>query len=418
MDTATTPDMCIPETEEQVEETVSNPTDYKVVRDMLNNLEEMHQTLHDMTVNELHNTYGVNEGILHGIGLMTDDDIQISGLADYEALYEKYKNGHSRYEVPKTDEDAVRILVELKTRQRNLYESEQNLEEVRSDSTAVLNEYLEYMTSEKAAEARKRQFEIYREACSQEQDEVKRNEMLRMITTVHSTESYSYFFDRIDALGDEEIKNLVYTFFDDRRSKYVVDKFKAKIKMFGFNPRLYHYFFDLEEHFLPERYHVYNNFFLFFYMRFVAYSQKYSKFDTVLVQSFTSAISRLVYHKYPTTDDERKMVAAMGQFLNYFSPYHELFAAQNTSWSKHPERAAYHANEESKKKESLIAMMNKKGITDYDPDATSEELMAYINAQMDRLKAVQAADKEKAATGEVDKTEPSDINEAETPAED
>lgn len=179
-----------------------------------------------------------------------------------------------------------------------------------------------------------------------------------------------------------------------RKSLYTYNKFQTRISRYGFSPKLYHYFIDLEEKFLPEEYHPFNNFFLFFYMRYVAFSNTGNKHDSLLVRSFTSSISKLVYHNYPTNAGEKEFVNAIQRFLSYFEKYLPLFKSENTEWSKHPARKEYAERHEADKKKQLMLAMDKMGIVGYDQSMSSEELMEYTNAQMEKVKNIHASDTE------------------------
>ena len=118
-------------------------------------------------------------------------------------------------------------------------------------------------------------------------------------------------------LGKKEIDSIKVAYFDKSKGSYIIDKYKAKIKHFGFEEKLFHYFFNIEENFLEEEYHVYNNLFLFIYMRMVAYSDPYDKTEKMYIQSLTSNLANLIYHRFDSTENEKNFLEIIKRVLNH-----------------------------------------------------------------------------------------------------
>jgi hypothetical protein len=180
----------------------------------------------------------------------------------------------------------------------------------------------------------------------------------------------------------------------------VIDKFMDKIKRFGYDGKIYRYFFNLEENFLPEKYHVFNNFSLFMFMRTVAYADPAKREDQLIVKSYTGDLTNLIYHRFDSTETEKSYVDAMCKVLDLFEEYAEYFNINNMTHPNHPVRVENEKSAEAHRKFDCINTMKSMGIEGYDEEWSSKELMEYMNKEIERMNEERA---EKAAT------EPSEI---------
>ena len=97
------------------------------------------------------------------------------------------------------------------------------------------------------------------------------NKIQKKIDTLEKIINGSFITERLDKLGTKEVESIVKTYFNNNKSAYIIERFKNKIEKVGFNSSTYRFFFNIEEKYLPEEYHVYNNLYLFIVMRFIAY---------------------------------------------------------------------------------------------------------------------------------------------------
>ena len=211
----------------------------------------------------------------------------------------------------------------------------------------------------------------------------------------------------------------------NKRGSYVINRYKDKIVKFGFDANLYKYFFNLEENFLSEEYHPFNNLFLFYYMRFVAYSDPYKEEDKVYVLSLTSAIANLIYHRFPKdkkeVDDsaidesnvnaaEQRFIKILEKFASFFEDQREYFFENNTMRPGHPIREEMTAKREMERKAELIKKMSELNITGYDENMSANELQEYFNSKLDEVIEQQKKerDAEKAAVEAGESNTPND----------
>ena len=393
-----------------------NPKDYSIIRDMLKEMEDWNKTLKDETHNILKNNYGLTNFAMLAIIPYTDEKIEKMSLEDIKTFMENNKD-YSVDNIPEinTVEDGINIMKEIKELQMNLYSAEQETEKLKAQSQDILNEYFEYLSSPEVVEARKNRLNKMKELAEMETDEVKKANMKRMISSMEQADNMEFIFTRFYNDAVKESDSVLVAFFDDRRGSYVIDRYKKKVSKFGFDPKLYKYFFNIEENFLDEKYHPFNNLFLFYYMRFIAYADPYDKTDKLFVQSVTSALANMIYHRFNSKTEEQKFIHVIEKFEDYFMDKYDYFMENNTSRPGHPVREQASAKYEADQKYRLIAKMNELGITGYDASVSAKELQEYFNTKMEEMLEAQRKEKEAKAlaTEEVATTEEVD----ETPVE-
>ena len=402
------------ETEELEEESTNplgDPNDYKLIREMLKEMKEWGEMLRNETNNILREQYNLNTNALYAIGIMTDSSIEEATLDTYNEFYENYKYSEdgNRDTVPSNDEEAVAVLKEVKKLQANVYESESDYQQLQMDSNEIMTQYLTFMSSDAVIEARNKELQSMKIAAEAEKDEVKRNEMLRKIQVMEDARSLQFIFHRIEQYGDWELNNIVNAFFDDRKGNYVIDKYKQKMKRFGFSVDVYKYFFNLEENFLPDQYHVFNNLFLFSYMRFIAYADPNKKSDSMWVQSLTSAISNLVYHRYPKDDENKEkeaenntyhirtealFIGLMMKYLDHFKDRYDEFNRMNSTHPHHPVRIKADSQYEESRKTALINKMNDMHISGFETSWNANKLQEFLNEQLKKIAETKKLDDE------------------------
>ena len=385
------------EVSESTNESASvSPQDYAVMRDMMKEMDEWNRMLKDETHSILKNTYGLTNFAILGIIPYTDEKIESMTLEDVKEFFEKFKdeNTHTNLAI-ETVEDGIRYMKEIKELQMNLYSAEQEAAKLKEQSQDILNDYFEYLNSPKVVEARRKRLENMKALADAETDEGKRYTMLRMINSMEQADNMEFIFKRFYEDAAKEVKSVTESFFDDKRGSYVIQRYKDKIGKFGFDVNLYKYFFNLEENFLDEKYHAFNNLFLFYYMRFVAYARPHDKTDKLFVQSITSAMANMIYHKFNSTMEEQRFIHIIEKFENdFFMDQHDYFMENNTTRPNHPVRVQASAKYEADQKAKLIAKMNEMGITGYDENMSAKELHQYFNDKMDEMLAAQKKERE------------------------
>ena len=375
------------ETTNETEEKVSvGPKDYSIIRDMLKEMEDWNKMLQDETHSILKNNYGLTNFAIVGIIPFTEEKINSMTMDDVKAFIERYRD-HSVNNVPEieTVEEAIAFMKEVKDLQMNLYEADQEYNKLKDESNNILNDYLNYLSSPEVVEARKNRLANMKTLAESETDVVKKARMMEMINSMEQTDTMEFIFKRFHDDAVKESKSVLEAFFNERKGSYVIDRYKKKIGKFGFDVNLYKYFFNIEENFLPEKYQAFNNLFLFYYMRFIAYANPDNKTDKLFVQTLTSALANTIYHKFNSTIEEQKFLNIIQRFEDYFMDKYDYFMENNTTRPGHPVREHANAKYEADRKARLIAKMDEMKITGYDENMTSKELQEYFNESIEKM---------------------------------
>lgn len=409
------------EKEEALEESsdeVTEPSDYRVVLDLIKEMQSQYQTLKEFSEQRIKADYGLNSDVLMDILSLTKEDIDQISLEEGKDFLSKHMEEPElldtlikENQITGPDEDnytevgALRhILQDIKEDSMNLFSTEQEMKKLRNDSSDILNEYFTYLSSKEAQQQRMKRLKRMKEAAEKESNEVEKKKIMKMISAMEASYDLSFLFTRFEKLGKKEISSIKEAYFDKNKGSYIIDKYKTKIKNFGFEPKLYHYFFNIEENFLEEEYHIYNNLFLFIYMRMVAYNDPYDKTEKMYIQSLTSNLANLIYHRFDSTENEKNFLEIIKKVLNHFEEYRDYFKEYNTTQPTHPARIEAMRKHETKRKEMLIEKMTQLKITGFDEEASANELQEYLNTAIEEM--VKSQTKEtNLETVEVDESE-------------
>lgn len=382
------------------ENTLGSPNDYKVIIDSIKEMEEQYNMLKEISETNIKSLYSLKPNVLMAILSITKESIKTNNSIDnfinflcsfndtskmpdeyIKILIDTYRSYDSEPDI-----EVLRgIMLNIKEISINLYKSKLEADKLKEESNDILKEYIEYTTSATVQETRLKRLDILKQSLETITDDVQKKKIENMIKSIESTYSLSFIFERFDKFSDKEVKTCKDIFFDQRKSAYVITKFKNKIGKFGFNENLYKYFFNIEENFLNEKYHPFNNFFLFLYMRFIGYADPYNKNDVMHVQSLTSNMANLIYHKFATTSNEENFILIITRMLDKFECFREYFEKYNTTQPKHPKRIAADEQHEKNRKLALINKMKELNIIGYDENASADELQKYFNDKLSEL---------------------------------
>lgn len=250
--------------------------------------------------------------------------------------------------------------------------------EVESQLKTATDNYFEYINSPEYKEKKKSQIDELRNKAENESDPVKKKRYQKGVINSEKAMNLEFIFDRIESLGDKEISNITDIFFDNTRSRATIQKFTKKISSIGYNPTIYKMFFNLEEKFLPDEYHDFNNLFLFHVMRFIAYSDISDTADRLFISSILLNIYNLIYHKFKTPEDEAVFIDIIKRFDSKFLNYKEKFAEENITSPNHIKRKEADSQFELKKRTNVIKLLRDKGV-DVDINASTTDLIDLYN---------------------------------------
>ena len=375
---------------------------YKLMVDMLKEMDYQYQMMKEYSISIIRENYNFNENILTNILGYTKEDINAMDESKLMLFFAKYSIDHDKIngiiddyvnEDNKERVDAERFIINhVKELSNGLLKTKAEADELKKESSDIMNDYFNYLSSPEVQTARKNRLESMKKLAAEETNEIEKKKITKMIESIEATQTLAFLFTRFNKYGETEINNIKNAFFDERKGSYIIEKFKASVKHFGFNDNLYHYFFNLEENFLGEDYYKYNNLFLFVYMRFVAYSDPYNESEKMFVQAVTSTLANLIYHKFNTVENETEFINVIKTVDNKFDMYADYFQSNNTTNPEHPLRKAAEEKREAERKASLIAKMDEMNITGYDTSWTANELQSYFNEKTDELIKEQTAE--------------------------
>lgn len=239
-----------------------------------------------------------------------------------------------------------------------------------------------------SGKARLEKVESLQKQLDEETDPVKKIQIQKMLDTVRKTEDLSFLTDRIVKLGDNEVRNIINTFFNAKRSSLIMEKFRIRIKRLGYDENTYKMFFNIEEMFLPEEYYPMNNMFLFVAMRFISYADTNNKNDALFCSSLLIKMYNLVYHRFSTPEEEKEFINQIKAVDDYFVPHIATLEEKNVTSPNHPARREARAENEAKLRESLC-----NAIHDHDKELTDEVVKMSIKELKEYLEKIVAEEK-------------------------
>lgn len=302
------------------------------------------------------------------------------------------------------------ILLSLKSDMVSLTSSEKDVKNLESQAGEVGEEYVNYMCSPEYENRKKERIQAMKEklnSTTENLSELEKKKLERKVDELESIYDLSFLFKRLENDTDKEVKNIKNTFFDDKRSAYIIERYKNKMKAVGFNADVYRFFFNLEEKYLPEEYQVYNNLFLFHIMRFIAYVDANSELGRSYVRTINSSISKLVYEKYEETQKE-EFIGVIEKFLDYFKEYRDAFDKNNFLHPNHPKRIAKEKEEENELREMIYTNLtaNNYEVTEEVKVMPTSELKEMYKKVLDEIEESKKDEKVKDLKEFIEKTSP------------
>ena len=139
-------------------------------------------------------------------------------------------------------------------------------------------------------------------------------------------------------------------------------------------------------------------------MRFIAYSDPYNKTDKLFVQTLTSTMANLIYHRFASTESERHFIHIVEEFDEKFMDDYDYFMDNNTTRPGHPVRERASKKYESDRKQRLISKMNELGIEGFDSVWSADELQKYLNDELEKINQKERESKQVSVTEHEDGT--------------
>lgn len=406
----TTTDMVSVEevTEKPVKEDVDTLTasEYKVIVENVKAFKEQYEELKQTVTAFVTESLDLQETALVHVLKFDKEGIRNTNISDLRMFLEEHQNHPDERFENLEDEEIYDLIERINKSSEMLYSMEKQYNEIMSESGEILSEYMEYMNSNRMNKTMENRIQAMKAAAELETSEYKKGKINKMVAAMEACTTHSYLFSQFnDEYRDRNVKSIKDAYFDKQRSRYVIDKFMDKIKRFGYDGKIYRYFFNLEETFMKEKYHVFNNFSLFMFMRTVAYADPGKREDQLIVKSYIGDLTNLIYHRFESTEAEAAYVSSMEKVLDLFEESAEYFNVNNMTHPNHPVRLENEKAAEAHRKFDCINTMKSMGITGYDEEWSSTELMKFMNEKIEHMNEERAAKSEEVEAAEEESIE-------------
>lgn len=380
-------------------------SDYKVMLDMIESLKENTEVYTNLVSDQLESkglSYRIlreklteyTEDELKEIDIDVLKDIMVAAMKDEAAFNRDYVGLTG---TPKYDEYVREAAIDALENINRVIESEKEVEDLKADADNVVKEYASYLTSDKYYEENMKRIAKLKEDLEKEQDPTMKKKIQGMIEALENRYTLQFMFKRLNEMGDKEVERLVTIFFDDNRSRYVMTRYKNKAKALGYNPDIYKYFLNMEEKYLEEKYHVFDNLFLFVVINFIAYIDTYNTRDKMYGQAIINSMANTVYEKFPNEKTKKDFLNIMRQVLDFFENYREEFNEKNYLHPKHPRRIEKDKKREKELREMIYANL---GMIDIEineeiENMSVEELKSFYQDKLDEIENKKEEEKQK-----------------------
>lgn len=261
-----------------------------------------------------------------------------SCLSDYEK-----KEKASRYELMK------RLVVDALKEQKDLEADRKTIKDLQDEFSDLVKEQAEYMASEKydkdldsfveditdrIVKLRKSMIGDIGKDYSK-QKEVERFQREAMV--IEQRYTLEYMYDRLDSpeTKDTEPERLMNIFFSKKQAIYLMNRYSSKCTQLGVESQIFQRVLNIEEKFLEPEFHVYNNFYLFFVVNYMAYA------DVQRPREAKSAMRNLVClvdNRFSTNAARETFLDTIRKFLQRFADYRDVFSERNITHPGHPYR--------------------------------------------------------------------------------
>ena len=276
-------------------------------------------------------------------------------------------------EIEDKDEEINKIL-ESFSDMVDYLDTEHEFEIVKSYRDREADKMVEYMNSEEYYKKRLEENEEDRKELQQLESVTGKNRNYKRIRELQQKVAVTdgrFDFSFMKLNPKITIKNTVETFFDGKKSGYVMQRYYDKCAQLKLNADVFRYFMNIEEKNLEEKYHPFNNLFLFHCIRYMAYLD--TTYDDLQFRTIVGTLTKLVYDKFPNEETKETTLNMIRTYLDQYidGGYTEYFLEKNESHPKHPERIKKDEMREKSAREYYYSII-RKSLPDVDFPITKE----------------------------------------------
>lgn len=386
-------------------ENTSTNTDSSI-REIMKMARESYNTSMNQTASLMEASYKISTAFLKEAAKWSTEEFDTMSDDDIKMIYNSYYIGSAEAKLLQP-EDMRKDLKACKGLSNTAYEMQKSFKEVQDLYNESVDEDWKRRNSKEYRDATLKRIEEWKTEI-EKMDPVKDAKMIRdlrqKVEFMESTITLDFITERIKHV-EKEKSTIMRQFFSESEGSYSLNRCKSRSPKFGFDADWYKFFFNLEENFLPEEYHAFNNLFLFNVMRFIGYQDPYNAKDRGMVQAIVSSLTGLVYHKFADTEMENVIISLIKDYDSYFEDQREKFIKDNTTRPNHPVRLEQSKKADADRRNELFAAMVKFNfeIPENAAEISTRDLQEYFNNKMEEM--VSKNTKEKELHGDAETTE-------------
>lgn len=376
------------------------------IREIMKMARESYNTSMNQTASLMEASYKISTAFLKEAAKWSTEEFDTMSDDDIKMIYNNYYIGSAEAKLLQP-EDMRKDLKACKGLSNTAYEMQKSFKEVQDLYNESVDEDWKRRNSKEYRDATLNRIEEWKSEI-EKMDPVKDAKMIRdlrqKIEFMESTITLDFITERIKHV-EKEKSTIMRQFFSESEGSYSLNRCKSRSPKFGFDADWYKFFFNLEENFLPEEYHAFNNLFLFNVMRFIGYQDPYNAKDRGMVQAIVSSLTGLVYHKFADTEMENVIISLIKDYDSYFEDQREKFMKDNTTRPNHPVRLEQSKKADADRRNELFAAMVKFDfeIPENAAEISTHDLQEYFNNKMEEM--VSKNTKEKELHGDAETTE-------------
>ena len=364
---------------------------YRLIMDTIKEVDEQCLFIEKFATDNIVNTYHVSPKIFPDIIKYDIDNIPDTDPNELREFMNRYYEDQYKQSAPledMPDHVIADAMYAIKKASLMVLSAKRDAQKVKENTAEVFSDYVNYLSSDEVKKSREARLKLLKEQAETETDEISKKKIMKLINTMEQSLDFSFLFKRFEKYGEKEVLDIKNAFFDDKKGSYHISRYENKIKKFGYNPDIYKRYFNIEEDFLDEKYHPFNNLFLYIYIKMVAYSDPYNNADGMFVRSLTAGLANLIYHRFSSTESEDKFKEIISSVLDKFMPFVEEFKANNRTYKNNEERKKVEQNYNEKRRALLTDKLNLFNLA-YDENASIDELQKIYNDYVDALQTEQ-----------------------------
>lgn len=376
------------------------------IREIMKMARESYNTSMNQTASLMEASYKISTAFLKEAAKWSTEEFDTMSDDDIKMIYNTYYIGSAEAKLLQP-EDMRKDLKACKGLSNTAYEMQKSFKEVQDLYNESVDEDWKRRNSKEYRDATLNRIEEWKSEIGK-MDPVKDAKMIRdlrqKVEFMESTITLDFITERIKHV-EKEKSTIMRQFFSESEGSYSLNRCKSRSPKFGFDADWYKFFFNLEENFLPEEYHAFNNLFLFNVMRFIGYQDPYNAKDRGMVQAIVSSLTGLVYHKFADTEMENVIISLIKDYDSYFEDQREKFMKDNTTRPNHPVRLEQSKKADADRRNELFAAMVKFNfeIPENATEISTHDLQEYFNNKMEEM--VSKNTKEKELHGDAETTE-------------